>query len=282
MRAASIFALSILLFFLPFVSKAGGWLQGENKGYFKLGQSAIWADNFYTGSKEKVDIITTGVYITSLYGEYGISKKFDAIAYFPVFFRTTLNDVRFSSGNFQEGDEFSSIGDAQVGIKFGIRQNKSLVVSASLILGLPLGQTDGGNTELLQSGDGEFNQMLRLEAGYGFNFPLYANVGVAFNNRTKGFSEEFRYDVEVGYTLKEKLLLSFKAQGIHSFMNGDPKGSGGTGIFSNNIEFFTLGPEIAYFFKKNWGLTASFRGATFGRFILADPSYEAGVFLRIR
>lgn len=281
MKSRLICSLSLVVFLLAQEAKAGGWLQGEDKGYFKLGQSLIWADNFYNGAGDRENITTTGVFITSLYGEYGISKKVDLIGYVPFFFRSTLNDVRFSSGAFQEGDQFNAIGDAQIGFKYGIRQNKNLVVSASLILGLPLGKTDGGDTKLLQSGDGEFNQMIRLEAGYSFKFPMYANIGIAFNNRTEDFSEEFRYDIEVGYTFKEKLLLSLKASSVNSFMNGNPSGSQ-TGIFSNNIEFFTFGPELAYFFNKKWGATAAVRGAASGQFILADPSYEAGIFMRLQ
>lgn len=264
------------------IALAGGWLKGEKKGFFKLNESVIVGDQFYSGDGSLQKITTAGVYITSLYGEYGISKNMDVIAYVPFFNRLTINDVRFSDGGFQAGDEFNGFGDVDLGLKYGLRQGKPLVISATLMLGIPLGVTDGGESELLQSGDGEFNQMLRLDVGYGFKKPFYTNVGVGFNNRTKGFSEEFRYDFELGYKYKEKLVLAFKLLGNESFNNGDPKGSGGNGIFSNNLEFLAFGPEVAYYFSKSLGVSAAYRTASSGQFIIAAPSYEVGVFFELK
>lgn len=258
---------------------AGGWTKGEGKGYFKLNQTIINGDQFYSGDGSLQDIITSGVYITSLYGELGISKNVDVVAYVPFFNRLTINDVQFSDGEFQAGDSFNGFGDVDLGVKFGLKQGKSFVISTSLMLGIPLGETSGGNSELLQSGDGEFNQLVRFDFGYGFKKPVYTNIGIAFNNRTKGFSEEFRYEFELGYKHKEKWLLAFKLLGTESFNNGDPKGSGGNGIFSNNLEFLTLGPEFSYYFGGNWGLSAAYRAVTSGQFIIAAPTYELGVFL---
>jgi len=271
----------VLLLQMPQII-AGGWLKGKEKGFFKLNQTVIHGNQFYNGDGEIKTITTTGVYLTSLYGEYGIADKFDAIAYVPFVARQTLNSVKFSSGIMQDGDELTSIGDAQIGVKYGIRQNQKLVISATLLLGLPIGDDSGGETELLQTGDGEFNQMVLLEAGYSFDFPLYANVGIGINNRTRGFSEEFRATAELGYKWKDKLLGSLKSEIVESFMNGEPEGSAGNGIFSNNIEYVSFGPEVSYWMKDNLGLTIGVQGAFSGSFILAEPSYNFGVFLEIK
>lgn len=275
-----------LLFLLVFVSfsasvMAGGWLQGKSKGYFKLSQSALVSDQFYNGNGDQVAITTLGVYHTSLYGEYGLSNKFDVIANVPIS-RLTLNDIRRASGSFTEGDEFTSLGDIDVGIKYGIRQGKSFVLSASLTLGIPSGDTEGGRTKLLQTGDGEFNQLVKLEAGYGFSSPLYISASLGFNNRTNNFSEEFRYEAELGYTFQKRLLVALKLSGIESFENGDAGGAS-TGVFSNNIEFLSFGPEVNYTLKDDtWGISGSYRTANSGQFILASPSYEFGVFLNLK
>lgn len=277
------FASVLVLFFSFSLSvTAGGWLQGKKKGYFKLSQSFLRGDLFYDGQGNQTKITTTGVYITSLYGEYGISSKFDLVGYLPIVTRLTLNDVRFSDGRFIEGDEFTSVGDANVGLKYGIRQGKPFVTSVSLLLGLPIGSTSGGNTELLQTGDGEFNQMIKLEGGYSFSDALYANVGVAFNNRTRGFSEEFRYEAELGYTIKKKLLVALKLSAVESFMNGKEGGSTGNGVFSNNLEYLSFGPDLAYTFREKWGITAAYRTASSGQFIIAAPSFEIGLFLKVK
>ena len=45
----------------------------------------------------------------------------------------------------------------------------------------------------LLAGDGEFNQLLKIEAGVGGN-KWYTTGYVGINNRTLGFSEEFRHE----------------------------------------------------------------------------------------
>jgi len=261
---------------------AGGWLQKKDEGFFKLNQSIIHGNQFFNGAGEQTDIITTGVYQTSLYAEYGISNKFNLIGYLPFISRLTLNDVAFASGRFQEGDEFTSVGDVQLGIKYGIRQHKSLVISASLLLGLPIGNPEGGESGLLQTGDGEFNQLLMVDFGYGFKKPFYTNLGVGFNNRTNGFSEEWVVTFELGYEWKKKLIVAGKFATVQSLFNGEPNGSAGNGIFSNNLEYVSFGPEISYRITEKLGATIGYQTASSGRYILAAPAYNFGVFFELK
>lgn len=270
-------SIAILLLIISTGVHAGGWLQGKDKGFFKLNQSVIRGGHFYDGDGEIIDIVTIGVYQTSFYGEYGFSKNIDGIAYLPFFSRVTLNDAQFSDGRFQRGDALNSIGDAQLGLKYGIRQNKPLVISATFLLGLPLGNDAGGETGVLQTGDGELNQLFMLDFGYGFGKSGYCNVGIGFNNRTKGFSEEYRATAEIGSAM-EHWVLAMKFSMVQSFMNGEPDGSAGQGVFSNNLEFISFGPEVSYLISKKFGFTASIQGAAQGRFILAEPSYNFGIF----
>lgn len=257
---------------------AGGWLQGKGKGYLKLNQSAIYGNQFFNGDGEVIDIITVGVYQTSAYLEYGISNKFDVVGYFPFFTRMTLNKARFSSGVIIDGDQFNGVGDANLGLKYGIIQNKKTVVSASLLFGIPSGSTEGGESGVLQSGDGEFNQLLTIEVGHSFTNKIYGNIGAGYNNRTRDFSEEWRVSAEVGYLPNNKWLFALKMASVNSFMNGEALASSGNGIFSNNTEYLSIGPEVAYRFCKNIGFSVAAFGAFSGQFILAEPSYNAGFF----
>lgn len=275
---------TLILFLLLSISEvsAGGWLPGRGKGFFKLGQRFIIANQFYNLNGEIIPISTTSLYITSFYGEYGFSDRWAGILYAPIFFRSTLAEQRFlSSGIVEPGDELNSIGDFDLGIKYRIMQKGSFVLSGSLVLGLPLGNSGGGETGLLQSGDGEFNQLLKVEAGYSFYpSPFYASAGLGVNNRTKDFSDEFRFSGEVGYTPSDKLALIAKVEGVRSFKNGDAAAAL-TGIFSNNTAYVSYGPEIAYTATKKMGLTGGVFFAGAGRNILARPSYEVGVFLKL-
>ncbi|MEM8568630.1 MAG: hypothetical protein AAGF85_19390 [Bacteroidota bacterium] len=258
------------------------WNKNKNEGFFKLDQTFIISDDFYTPNKDISDITTTGVYITSIYGEFGFSDKITGVVYFPFFFRSTLNEQEFSqSGVSEPGDELNSIGDATIGLQYQLLKKGSFSLSSSLVFGIPLGEDMGGSTQLLQSGDGEFNQLLRFHGGYSFYpKPAYLALGFGFNNRTQGFSDEFHLSFEAGYTFSQKLNLAIKLYNLTSFRNGDTSESQ-TGLFSNNLEFLSIGPEISYSLNEKFGVTGAIFGAFSGRNILASPSISVGAFVKL-
>ena len=263
-----------------FATAQSAWTKKQGSGFLKLSEDIIVSGDFYDAEGNIVDITTTGIYITSLYGEYGLSDRFTGFFYVP-FIRSTLNEQRqINSGLTTPGDEANSIGDATIGLAYGLKQSGAFVLNVSLALGLPLGDTRGGDTQLLQSGDGEFNQLIKLNAGYSFYpAPVYATAGIGFNNRTRDFSDEFHFNLEVGVTLAKNLNAALKINNVTSFNNGDPQASQ-TGIFSNNLEFLSIGPEIAYDINERFGVSANVLGAASGQNILASPSFGFGVFLK--
>lgn len=268
-------------FSLSFSFGQSAWNKKQGESFVKLAQTAIVSDQFYDANGDIQSITTTGVYITSLYGEYGISDKITGLVYFPFFFRNTLNEqFLVNSGATIPGDELNSIGDSFIGASYALKQDGPFVLNTSLILGLPIGETSGGDTQLLQSGDGEFNQLIKLNAGYSFYpLPIYASATIGFNNRTNDFSDEFHFSAEAGYTFKEKLTVAFKIYNLISFKNGEAATSQ-NGIFANNTEYFAFGPEVSYTFKNTFGVTANMQGALSGQNILASPSYSFGAFYK--
>jgi protein XagA len=260
----------------------GGWPQPKGEGYFKLGQNWIISSDFYSPSGEIIKIRTTGIFTTSLYAEYGISRRFTAIAYVPFLVSNTLNEVRYNqSGLVIPSEKLTAFGDTDIAFKYGVIINKPVVMSISLLLGLPLGETGGGKSEILQTGDGEFNQMVRVDAAYSFYpAPFYVTAYVAFNNRTRNFSDEVRAGVEAGYTFKQKLTAILKVNVVESLFNGGDQVVE-NGIFSNNTEYVSPTAEVAYALTKKWGVTASAGFAFSGRNILASPNYSVGIFFKL-
>jgi hypothetical protein len=296
MRKSIVF-ISIILFFAAELLADGGWPQPRRQGYFKLGQSMIRARQFFSPDGSLVPITTTSIYTTSLYGEYGISNRFTGLLNAPLFVRATINNKESTiTGAIQPGDAFNSLGDIDLGLKYGLITNGPVVLSASLIFNLPSGQNVGGASELLQTGDGAFNQMLRLDASRSFYpAPIYATLFTAFNNRGAAdynfelgaqrvnYSDEFRWGGEIGWTPSEKLLLNLKWQQVISLFNGSGGGeTGNSSIFGNNVEYFSLIPEINYTLAGNWGVSASLGTAWSGRNILGAPSFNVGVFWLLR
>lgn len=260
----------------------GGWTYEKGKGYFKLGQSFLQSDQFFNPDGEIIDIRTTGYYATSFYGEYGLTDRLTAVAYVPFFTRNTLNRVRFRmSGREEPGDELNSVGDIDLSLKYGLVKSDKWVLAASVLFGLPVGETAGGETGILQSGDGEFNQMIRVDLSRPFASKAWFNVYAAFNNRTNDFSDEYRLGGEIGTRLGESFYVIGKIDLVQSLMNGtaDPSMSGT--LFSNNTEYLSPSLELAYELKSGFGLNASAAGAFYGRNILASPNYSVGVFYNL-
>ncbi|GAA5037008.1 hypothetical protein GCM10011506_32870 [Marivirga lumbricoides] len=272
----------LMMFLVSHGYSRGPWPQKPKSAFIKLGQWWINASKFYNRNGEIIDITTTGLYTTSIYAEYGFTEKITGVVYAPVFSRAILNKrVDTNDVLIAEGDELNSIGDIDISFKYTFLQKDALVVSFGLTLGIPTGNPSGGNTQLLQTGDGEFNQLVSLSAGYSFYpVPFYAILDLGVNNRTSNFSDEFRYGMELGYTLKKFTLIT-RAFGVKSFFNGDENALNGNGLFNNNVEYLSLAPELIFQVNEQLGLSAGFGTAVSGRSILAARTYQAGVFIKL-
>lgn len=263
----------------------GGWPQPKGKGYYKLSQMWIVANQHFTDAGEIDPNGTRGSYFTTIYGEYGITDRLTGIVNWPVFARSTINEqVSGTTGQVIEpGDAINGVGDMDLTIKYGLTPGKRIAVSASLLLGLPLGESAGGFDGTLQTGDGEFNQMIQVDAGTSFKvgtiYP-YTNAFVAFNNRTGGFSDEFRYGIEAGVELGP-VFAALRVYGVHSFKNGEPNfNTAGTSLFANNAEYLAINPELSFKITKKVGVSATLGTAAWGKLIFANPTYSVGVYFK--
>jgi len=290
MKIQNILTVFIIMSILPMtVMAGGGWPQPKGKAYVKLSEWWTSSDQHYTDVGLIDPNVTLGIYTTSIYAEYGITNRLTGTIYFPFFSRALINNtVSSTTGEvLNAGDAINGLGDTDISLKYGITGSGSpIAVSASVLFGIPLGNDLGGKDQNLQTGDGEFNQLIQLDAGSGFNLgslSAYVNAHIAYNNRTSGFSDELRYGVEAGVaTLDSKLWLIGRLNRVDSRKNGTlGNNSTGTSIFSNNAEFTSLGAEVSYKINDKLGFSAGITGAMNGRIILAAPSYTVGVFVNI-
>ena len=129
--------------------------------------------------------------------------------------------------------------------------------------------------------------MIQFDASSSFqikNTTIYGTATVGFNNRNKGFSDEFRYGLEVGAGLmKGKLWLIGRLTGVESLKNGTLSGeSNSTSIFANNSEFTSYSGEVGYYITEKVGVSFTYSSAFRGEIIFANPSYSFGVFLDLK
>ena len=282
----------ITLFFVSIISisslfAGGPWTQQKGVGYLKLSQWWIEFDQHFTDTGELDPNISTAIYNTAFYGEYGVTDRWTTVVYAPLFSRNLYNNqVSSTTGDILIlGESINSIGDIDVSIKYGITSpGAKFPISATLTLGLPTGSTGGGELGILQTGDGEFNQSIQIDAGSGFQIGktnAYFSTYVGVNNRTNGFSEEFRYGLEVGASfLHQKLWIIGRLGGIESFNNGSSIADvNSTSIFADRAEFTSFGAEASYYITRQFGVSASFATAFRGKIIAAAPSYSVGAFM---
>ena len=279
----------LLLFCSTSLIAGGGWPQPKKNGYFKLSQWWILSDQHYTDAGLIDPNVTSGIFNTSLYAEYGFTDRFTGILYFPFFSRAVINNLRSETTKeiIAEGAAINSLGDTDIGIKYGIINNGKVALSASLTLGIPIGNSAGGPDKNLQTGDGEFNQLIQMDLGVPLggseSTSFYGNIYTGFNNRTNDFSDEFRYGLELGAGfLNRKLWLTGKLQGVESLRNGKTAAElNSTSVFANNAEYLSLGVEAAYNITDDFGVSAGFASAISGKLIYAAPSYSVGVYFKL-
>ena len=279
--------ITIILVAVCTLGYAGGpWPQPKGQAYIKLSEWWTVFDEHFTDNGMRDPNLTSGIFNTTIYAEYGVTDRFTAIINAPIFSRSFMNNQRSGTTNeiIVNGEAINSIGDIDIALKYGITSpGANIPVAISLTLGLPTGVSSGGELGNLQTGDGEFNQYLKADAGKSFSIgraQSYVSLYAGVNNRGQDFSEEFRTGGELGVGFaNSKLWLTGKLDILRSFKNSDRTQSiNSTSIFANNAEFVSYGFEANYYVTRRAGISAGFASVISGSIIAAAPSYSVGVF----
>ena len=263
---------------IPIASIAGGgWTKEKGTGYYKVSHWWVNASKQYNFDGTTSASPREGIFNTSIFAEYGVTDRFTAIVNLP--FSKSAND----------DESITGLGDVDLAVKYRITDSGSKFVLAGTIqFGLPLGDDAGGTNNNLQTGDGEFNQMIRLDLSKSFqvgSINAYGNVYTAYNNRTDNFSDEFRLGFEIGGGfLNNKVWAIARLDMVESLENGaeSTAASDGATIFANNTEFFAYTYEIAGYITDKIGVSASTGNVFSASNIFASPSYSLGVFLDLK
>ena len=276
----------VLVLFLLSISKIQGqWIKEKGKGYYKISGWSLLADEHFTDKGIVDPNATRGIFITSIYGQYGLSKRINLIGYLPLFVKNyQFAQVSQTNGKIYEPrQEFNGLGDINLAVEYGLKTTGKWILSSTLTFGIPSGNAAAGSDGSYQTGDGEFNQLVQFNVGSGYDLGkqnLYIKSYLGLNNRTQGFSDEIHSYFETGtQLLKNNLLVLSRLHWIKSLYNGtlDASNANGT-IFANNIESFTIGFESALNFGKNWGLSIALTHPLSGKVIYRAQSYSGGLF----
>jgi hypothetical protein len=281
--------LSLLIMFTCSFFTHAQWLEKKGNGYFKLSAWSLEAGQHYTNSGKIDPNATRGIFNLNLYGKYGLSDNWNVIAYIPFYVKSYQNNQvsQITNETLLKGEEFNSFGDMDLGVEYRLFKKSKYAFSTTLTLGIPSGDNKGGSDGSYQTGDGEFNQIIRFNAGasfFLFKHSFYAKSYLGFNNKTENFSDEVRAGIETGTSFfGSKLFLLLRSNMVNSLRNGSLNASNSSGsIFANNVEFISIGGEVAWKFTKKIGLSFAYNSAISGKVIYAAPSYSAGVFYLLK
>ena len=281
--------LSLLFVFTCQFFTHAQWLEKKGNGYFKLSAWSLEAGQHYTNSGKIDPNATRGIFNLNLYGKYGLSDNWNVIAYIPFYVKSYQNNQvsQITNETLLKGEEFNSFGDMDLGVEYRLFKKSKYAFSTTLTLGIPSGNSKGGSDGSHQTGDGEFNQIIRFNAGasfFLFKHSFYAKSYLGFNNKTENFSDEVRAGIETGTSFfGSKLFLLLRSNMVNSLRNGSLNASNSSGsIFANNVEFISIGGEVAWKFTKKIGFSFAYNSAISGKVIYAAPSYSAGVFYLLK
>ncbi len=256
----------------------------------------VRAQEFFNPDGEITDITTTSVYQTMFYGEYGLADRLTLILDIPLVVRSTINNLESTvTGAIIPGDEFTGFGDVKLGLRYGLVTQGPAIWSVSAKLKTPTGDPVGGNSELLQSGDGAWGVDLMTDVSHSFYpKPLYISGGAGVNLRGTAeleystgsesikYSDGVRWRAEFGYTPKN-WLLALKLNHLIALKNGDAGGpNGSTSLFGNNVTYLAITPEVAYGFTDNLGVSLSAGFVAYAENILAAPNIILGVYYDLK
>lgn len=247
------------------------WTKAKGEGFFKADYSFIRSNMLLNNDSKVVDADKIANNVFGIYGEYGLTNKITVIGYVPAL---------VANQNATKNQNFTGIGDIDLGLRIALPIGK-LAMSLNAFVGLPTGTNDNAN--LLNTGDGELNQLVKLAAGSG-GAKWWTQASIGFNNRSKNYSDEIRADFEIGYKLlNEKLLAILKINNVNSRDNGTAPISP-YGLYSNNVGYLGIGPELLYYINesKSAGIIGRFAGAFSGRNTQAAPQASIGFFLQTK
>ncbi len=274
----------LLLLFTKDTLAGGGWIKEKGKGYYKLSQAWVSSEGYFSGAEGYSPDLNSSLLTTSFYMEHGLGQGVSLEVYLPFYIRHTVEGTLIEdSDELIVEDAYGGIGDLDIGLRFQLFKSDLLNFSGTVKMGIPTGATDKGERGNLFTGDGEFNQLLRVDASVPFGNKKvggFVNTYLGYNNRQAPFSNEVHYGIESGVsTAHSRLWLIGRLLGINAGNEDEREFTNG---FTQSMSFTNFMIEAAFYADDKYGFSVSYTGSLNGNVLLVAPQYSAGLFIDIR
>ncbi len=250
------------------------WAQGPGHAYLKLGSWNQSSNSEFesNGKLNGVPFPERTFAIRSLFARVGVDSLYTATLQVPLVYTALGADEQLG---LPETLSANDLGDINVTLERSLWNNDGFVGGAALTLGIPTGTT---NDPFLATGDGEWNQMLRLLIGSSYKIGkqnMYWKGYAGFNHRTKGFSNEYRLGLETGATVGQ--IFALARVGSTQFFNDEEGGIVSGNFLNRNYERVNIGAEVTYYFAPKFGVSAGYNHILSGRNIINAPAITYGL-----
>lgn len=256
---------------------AGAWTFQEGKLYEKLSLNNYAADRYFDNDGNKKNLSYNGKFTDiniSNYIEYGLTDSIGVI--------NSIGVKRIENKDDFATTTTSGVGDIEIGLKHKLAEGGYGALSHQAMVKIP-GFYD--KKSALPLGNGQFDAEYRVLYGLSLwrIFPGYANFEVGYRYRAEAPSDEFRYLVEVGGDVTDKLYARAKLDGIQSVNNSDKMSdSVGNPTTIYQFDLGKLDAAVGYKIGDNWGVEFGYTPTLYGKNTADGTTYSLGVTCSLR
>jgi hypothetical protein len=256
-------------------SFAGAWTAKKGAYYDKAAFNYYESTDTFNATGRRTDTPNNGTftdYNVSNYLEYGLLDNLTVINSLTYKWLENEDDSRLTKGH--------GIGDIDLGLRYRlVDSDKWGIVSAQLLVKIPGGYK---KSDPLPLGNGQYDGELRLLYGRSLwpLLPGYANAEFGYRWRAGDPADEYRYLLELGFDLTQKLYTRAKLDGIISADNGTKLDTSGNPTSTNNYDLGKLDLTVGYKVSPAWGVEASYTPAIYGQNTAAGATYSLAAYFK--
>jgi len=164
-----------------------------------------------------------------------------------------------------------------LGLAYGIKQQGSLAVSASLYTDLPTARFDKNSG--LRTGYDGFGIAPYLNLGCGFNSGIFTQLKTGFRVRNNNYSQQLLSEFEIGKKFIDQFYIILGHDLQLSMNNGtyNDDASELLGLYIDENEYASINLKLGYQLTDNWIIWAYAAGGYFGNGVLKAPAFAANL-----
>jgi hypothetical protein len=213
-------AVSVVLLCLPSFARAGAWCMKKGSVYSKISYNTYFTDYTFDehGSSRRNPNGSTFRDINySFYAEYGLFENISITASLP--YKQLKSHVRIVNDEKLKKTtyKYHGPGDLELGSKYGLFENP-FVLSVQFLS--KFAWFYDGHEEVLPGNNQNDYEVKFLLGKSLWPLPGYCGLELGYRWRTGDPSDEYRYLLEVGSNITERLSCRIKLDGIKSVKNG--------------------------------------------------------------